>query len=154
MFSFRPAFAASYEEINDFLGKGHYKKLYQARILKILIQIIFKILIQALNDQVLPLIHIFIRFLCICFYIEMPNKGKDKTILSATDALQQNSFLIYWQNADFKKFVRSDVKIPLRLIQPDAPEKSLMCKGKKEKEKTVTKKTIHWKEIKFKKVIL
>ena len=95
MFSFRPAFAASYEEINDFLGKGHYKKLYQARILKILIQIIFKILIQALNDQVLPLIHIFIRFLCICFYIEMPNKGKDKTILSATDALQQNSFLIY-----------------------------------------------------------
>ena len=24
-----PAYAASYEEINDFLGKGHYKKLYQ-----------------------------------------------------------------------------------------------------------------------------
>ena len=26
---FRPNFAASYEEINEFLGKGHYKKLYQ-----------------------------------------------------------------------------------------------------------------------------
>ena len=27
--SFRPAFAASYEDVNEFLGKGHYKKLYQ-----------------------------------------------------------------------------------------------------------------------------
>jgi hypothetical protein len=26
-----PAYAASYDEINDFLGKGHYKKLYQEK---------------------------------------------------------------------------------------------------------------------------
>jgi len=32
LFELRPAFAASYEDINDFLGKGHYKKLYQVTI--------------------------------------------------------------------------------------------------------------------------
>jgi len=27
----RPSFAASYEEVNEFLGKGQYKKLYQVK---------------------------------------------------------------------------------------------------------------------------